>query len=208
MRKAIVLVLTLCLSMMAAMTGSAQTAEETGILPEIAGENGTTYVNLFEVIVSDEWNPTWQDYISAIVGEEDAPMYVTMLQSSVTSDLYGEEAAEAFAEGSPRFDCWYINDAASFTFQGDTITYLKSDGTSETLTYEYLGQYLIGEQETMMYMGEEISMAFPCDVYQSTDEAGEFNYFFLRDDTMAETFHIEFRYGKDLEELQGYLTGP
>ena len=25
---------------------------------------------------------------------------------------------------------------------------------------------------------------------------------------MEETGHIEFRYGKDLEELQGYFTGP
>jgi hypothetical protein len=60
----------------------------------------------------------------------------------------------------------------------------------------------------MMYQGMEISMAFPVDVYKSVDEAGEFNYFFLREDTMEETFHIEFRYGKDLEELQGYLVGP
>jgi len=57
-------------------------------------------------------------------------------------------------------------------------------------------------------MGQDISVGFPCDVYQSTDEAGEFNYFFLRDDTMDTTWHIEFRYGKDLEELQGYFTGP
>ena len=35
-----------------------------------------------------------------------------------------------------------------------------------------------------------------------------FNYLFLRDDTMEETGHIEFRYGKDLEELQGYFVGP
>ncbi len=51
-------------------------------------------------------------------------------------------------------------------------------------------------------------MAFPVDVYKSTDEASEFNYFLLREDTMEETYHIEFRYGRDLEELQGYLKGP
>lgn len=50
----------------------------------------------------------------------------------------------------------------------------------------------------MIYMGQEISVEFPCDVYKSMDDAGEFNYFFLRDDTMEETGHIEFRYGKDL----------
>jgi hypothetical protein len=45
-------------------------------------------------------------------------------------------------------------------------------------------------------------------VYKSTDEAGEFNYFLLREDTMEETYHIEFRYGRDMEELRGYLVGP
>ena len=66
----------------------------------------------------------------------------------------------------------------------------------------------MGETETMMYKGAEISMAFPVDVYKSTDEAGEFNFFLLREDTMAETYHIEFRYGSDLEALQGYMVGP
>jgi hypothetical protein len=51
-------------------------------------------------------------------------------------------------------------------------------------------------------------MAFPVDVYKSANEAGEFNYFLLREDTMEETYHIEFRYGRDLEQLQGYLVGP
>ena len=66
----------------------------------------------------------------------------------------------------------------------------------------------MGDGETMLYQGMEIPMAFPVDVYKSTDEAGEFNYFLLREDTMEETYHIEFRYGRDLEELQGYLVGP
>ena len=209
MKKLVSLFLCLCMLLTTAAFGLAETAVDTaGILPQIAGEGGTTYANLFEVIVNDTWTPVWNEYIGAIVGEENAPAATAMLQSSVTSDIYGPDAAAAFAEGSPRFNCWYINDAASFTFEGNTITVAKSDGTSETHTYEYLGQYNIGENETMNYMGQEISMAFPCDVYKSTDEAGEFNYFFLRDDTMATTWHIEFRYGRDLEELQGYLAGP
>ena len=183
-------------------------AAEAGILPAIAGETGTTYVSLFDVIISDRWTPVWQDYIAAVIGEEDAPMMTVGLQSAITSELYGEAAVEAFADGGYAFDCDFINDAQSITFKDDTATILKTDGTSETHTYEYLGQVSIGENETMMYQGTEISMAFPVDAYRSTDEAGEFNYFLLREDTMAETYHIEFRYGKDLEELKGYLVGP
>ena len=181
---------------------------ENGILPLVAGENDTTYVNLFGVILDDANYQTWYDVIAAIVGEDAAADTVSGLQKSISGELYGENAIEAYQDGNIAFDCWYINDVESFTFDGDSITATLNDGSSETHTYEYLGQYMIGEDETMNYMGQDISVGFPCDVYRSTDEAGEFNYFFLRDDTMDTTWHIEFRYGKDLEELQGYFTGP
>ena len=181
---------------------------QNGVFPAVAGDNGTTYVSLFDVIISDQWTPVWQDYVAAVVGEDAAPEMTAMLQSAITSELYGEAAVQAFAGGGYAFDCAFINDAQSITFKDDTVTILKTDGTSETHTYEYLGQVDVGESETMMYQGMEISMAFPVDAYRSTDEAGEFNYFFLREDTMEETYHIEFRYGRDLEELKGYLVGP
>lgn len=196
----------LCVS--AVSGAAAEAADFGGVFPALAGEDGTTYVSLFDVIISDQWTPVWQDYIAAIIGEEAAPEMTDRLQSSITSELYGEAAVAAYADGGYAFDCDFINGAQSITFRDDTAAILKTDGTSETHTYEYLGQYNVGENETMMYQGMEISMAFPVDVYKSTDEAGEFNYFFLREDTMAETYHIEFRYGRDLEELQGYLVGP
>ena len=208
MKKCISLILSLCLLLTTAALGLAEPAAETGVFPLIAGENGTAYVSLFDVIISDRWTPVWQEYIGAVIGEEAAPEMTARLQGSITSDLYGEAAVEAFAGGGYAFDCDFINGAERITFLGDTATILKTDGTSETHTYEYLGQYNVGETETMTYQGTEISMAFPVDVYRSTDEAGEFSYFFLREDTMAETYHIEFRYGRDLEELQGYLVGP
>lgn len=208
MRK-LVSVLTAVLLCMVSVAGTAEAGTGFGgIFPAVAGENGTTYVSLFDVIISERWTPVWQDYIAAVAGEDAAPDITARLQSSITSELYGEAAAAAFADGGYAFDCDFINGAQSITFRDNTATILKTDGTSETHTYEYLGQYSIGENETMTYQGTEISMAFPTDAYRSTDEAGEFSYFLLREDTMAETFHIEFRYGRSLEELQGYLTGP
>ncbi len=208
MKKFVSILLTALLLVVSVTGATAQTADFAGVFPAIAGENGTTYVSLFDVIISDKWTPVWQEYISAVLGDDAAPEMTGRLQSSITSELYGEAAIAAFADGGYAFDCDFINGAQSITFRDSTATILKTDGTSETHTYEYLGQYNVGETETMLYQGTEISMAFPVDVYKSTDEAGEFNYFFLREDTMAETYHIEFRYGKDLEELQGYLVGP
>ena len=179
-----------------------------GVWPDIAGENGTTYISLFDTIATEEWNPLWEDYVGAVVGEDAAPAIASALQGSVTSDLHGEEAIDAFADGGYAFDCHFINGVQSLIFKDNTVTILKTDGTLETHTYEYLGKYNIGEGKTMMYQGAEISMAFPVDVYKSTDEAGEFNYFMMREDTMNTTWHLEFRYGSDLEALQGYMVGP
>ena len=146
--------------------------------------------------------------IGAVVGEDTAPAMTAALQGSVTSNLHGEEAIAAFADGGYAFDCHFINGAQSLTFKDNTVTILKTDGTRETHTYEYQGKVNIGEGETMTYQGAEISMAFPVDVYRSTDEAGEFNYFLMREDTMDTTWHLEFRYGSDLNALQGYMAGP
>jgi len=179
-----------------------------GVWPDIAGKNGTTYVSLFDTIVTEEWNPLWVDYIGAVMGEGAAPAMAAALQGSVTSNLHGEDAIAAFADGGYAFDCHFINGAQSLTFKDNTVTILKTDGTQETHTYEYLGKVNIGEGETMMYQGAEISIAFPVDVYKSTDEAGEFNYFMMREDTMGTTWHLEFRYGSDLNALQGYMAGP
>ena len=208
MKKLLTILLALCLLAVQA-AGLAEPDSAPGVFPAVAGESGTTYVSLFDVIISDRWTPVWQDYIAAIVGEEAAADTTSRLQGSITSDLYGEAAVAAFANGGYAFDCDFINGAESITFNNDnTATILKTGGESETHTYEYQGQTNVGETETMMYQGAEISMAFPVDVYKSTDEAGEFNYFLLREDTMAETYHIEFRYGSDLKALQGYMVGP
>ncbi len=198
---------TLTASMMLVFCMPAAAEESTGILPAIAGD-GTTYANLFEVILDEQYDQIWLDSSAAVIGEDMAEEAVASLKEYISSDLYGEDAIAAFSDGGYAFDCWYINDASAFTFEGDTITIQKTDGTEETHTYTYLGSFNVGEGETMEYNGTEFEVAFPCDVYESTDDAGEFTYFFLRDDTMEDTYHIEFRYGSNLEDLQGYFVGP
>ncbi len=195
-----------------AMADEAPAAEGVGIYPEIAGESGITYDNFFDVTLADENYDLWYDCCASVMGESSAESMVDFMQGYISSDRYGDEAIAYYEENPDAqavFDCFYINGVKQVTFNPDfTISVDLEDGSNETHSYEYIGVYSVGAGETMNYMGEEISVEFPCDVYKSTDEAGEFNYFFLRDDTMEKTGHIEFRYGKDLEELQGYFVGP
>lgn len=202
----------LAVSILGAAPVMASDEASLGIWPEIAGESGTSYENLFKVILADDCYEEWYHFCAEAAGEETAKDTVEALQGSISAEIYGAEAVEAYKEADGyAFDCWYIHDADIFTFREEdgvlTADIKKTDGSTETHTYEYLGVYAIGGDETMTWDGQEISPAFDCDVYQSTDDAGEFTYFFLRDDTMEETYHIEFRYGSDLEELQGYLKG-
>lgn len=199
-----------CLTLLLLACGNQTNASEQleGIFPAIAGGEGTTYQSLFEVILDEQYDAYWNEKCASIVGEEAAEASAEALKSYISCDIYGQEAIDTYAQsGEMGFDCWYINDAKTFEFEGNQITTTLTDGTSSTHTYEYLGVYKIGEGETMEYGGQTIDPSFECDVYKSTDDAGEFTYFFLRDDTMEETYHIEFRYGSDLEQLQGYFVG-
>lgn len=210
MRKTLAILLALCLCcFQAAGLAEGEAASDFGVFTAIAGENGTDYVSLFDVILDEQYKGIWRDYCAAVVGEANAEAAVSALQGSISADIYGEEAIKAYGDRSNgvAFDCFFINDVDAFRFEGDTVTVTLKNGDTETHTYEYLGEVSVGEGETMSWQGQEISVAFPCEAYKSTDEAGEFNYFLLRDDTMESTYHTEFRYGKDLENLGGYFVG-
>lgn len=199
-----------CLAFSLAACGNQTDADQEleGIFPAIAGEKGTTYQSLFGVILDEQYDAYWNEKCASIVGDEAAEASAQALKSSISRDIYGQEAIGTYAAIRRHgIDCWYINDAETFEFKGNQVTTTLTDGTSSTHTYEYLGVYKVGEGETMEYGGQTIDPSFDCDVYKSTDDAGEFTYFFPRDDTMEETYHIEFRYGSDLEQLQGYFVG-
>lgn len=179
-----------------------------GVFSEIAGENGTTYEGLFGVILSDEYLDIWKECVAKFVPDDQVDETTEMLMHYINGDKYGEAAAEQLAAGDYSFCCDYINDAELITFSDHTITVKKTDGTEETHTYEYIGKVTIGEGEVYKQGENEFDMSMQVDGYKSTDEAGEFTYFLMREDTMSSTYHLEFRYGEKLEELQQYLTGP
>ena len=46
-------------------------------------------------------------------------------------------------------------------------------------------------------------------LYETADaDAGEFKYFYLMPDTPETTYHLEFRYGSNTEDLAKYNEGP
>ena len=102
-------------------------------------------------------------------------------------------AVKKYADGNMAYCCDFTQDVDTFTFDGSTISGKDADG-SELFehTYHYIGM-------------EDIRGLY---IYESDDaDSGEFTYFCMAPDTMATTWHIEFRYGSDLDALKQYDAG-
>ena len=171
-------------------------AEAQELLENVKG----TYDELFTVTNAEEYDQIWLDRCAAVVGDEAAAETADLLKNACAGTLYGEEAVEAYGDGSEgaQFDCFFINGVSQFVFDGNTISGLDENG-EEVFSHEYT---FLREASLMEGMMDGY-------LYETEDEdAGEFKYFFLLPDTPATTYHIEFRYGSDEQALESYNEGP
>lgn len=154
-----------------------------------------TYQELWPVILADEYQQTWLDDCAALVGEENAQAAYDKLASMVTGTVYGEEAVAAYANGGGAYVCSFTEGLSTLEFDGanSTIKGYGADGSELfSHTYHYVGM-------------EEIRGLYE---YESDDaDSGEFTYFCMAPDTNTTTYHIEFRYGSDLDALGQYDAG-
>ena len=157
-----------------------------------------TYVALFPVITAPEYDSIWLDACAAAVGEEAAPEVAEMLKTACSGTIYGQEAVDAFGDGSngAQFDCAFINGVDTITFDGATISGTLEGEEVFRHEYAYVGPLsLAGLMEGTLYE-------------TSDEDAGEFRYFYMMPDTPATTYHLEFRYGSDVDALTQYNEGP
>lgn len=167
--------------------GNQETADQ--LLADLNG----TYQELWPVILSDEYHQLWLDDSAAIVGDDNAEAAVEKMSSMVTGTVTGEDAVEAYKDGNMAYDCEFLQDVAQFTFDGTTISGTDENG-NEVFSHSY--HYISMEEARGLY------------IYESDDaDSGEFTYFCIAPDTMSTTWHIEFRYGSDLDALRQYDAG-
>lgn len=159
------------------------------LLTDISG----TYQELWPVILDEKYKSTWIDDSAAIVGEENAEAAFNKMTSMVTGTVTGEKAVEQYSDGNMAYCCEFLQDVDKFTFDGNTISGVDKDNKQLfSHTYHYVGT-------------EDVRGLY---IYESDDnDSGEFTYFCLAPDTMATTWHIEFRYGSDLDALKKYDAG-
>ena len=189
----LMLVLVMMMGAMALAEGD-DTAAAAQLLEDVKG----TYVALFPVITAPEYDQLWLDPCIEAVGEEAAPEVAEMLKTACSGTIYGQEAVDAFGDGSngAQFDCAFINGVDTITFDGATISGTLEGNEVFRHEYAYAGPLSLGG----MMDGT---------LYETSDaDAGEFRYFFMMPDTPATTYHLEFRYGSDVDALTQYNAGP
>lgn len=174
-------------------SGSVTTDENQTAAMQLLRNLKGDYQELWPVVLADEYHQLWLDDSAALVGEENAEAAVEKISSMVTGTVTGEEAVEAYKDGNMAYDCEFLQGVDKFTFDETTISGTDENGKELfSHSYSYIGM-------------EEIRGLY---IYESNDaDSGEFTYFCLAPDTMATTWHIEFRYGSDLQALKQYDAG-
>lgn len=179
----------------------------------IAGSSQSrAYKGLFKpTILKTEYDGIWLKYITPLVGTENAAQTATMLKSSISAPSYGKNVSEE-QKKQGLFNCEFHPLDTVLTFSSKDGAYALSDGT-KTYTYEYLGLSHMGKNDNWHALFPERfkegeSRAFDCSVYKAKEsDAGEYKYVLLCPDTPEETYHIEFRYGANINDLQSALDG-
>ena len=175
-------------------SAEADAAAAAQLLEDVKG----TYVALFPIITDPAYDQIWLDHCAAVVGDEMAPDVAQLLKDACNGTIYGQEAIDAFGDGSvnPQFDCLFVGGVDQITFDGATISGTLAGEEVFSHEYAYVSPLSLGG----MMNGW---------LYETADEdAGEFKYFFMMPDTPATTYHLEFRYGSDVDALTQYAEGP
>lgn len=187
-KKIVALVLCLvCLVSVVCVAG----AEEADYLAGISG----TYVELFPEMAKEEYRQLWLDAAAPLVGEEYAEDATDLLLSMCMGEIYGDEATQAYDEDpdSMCFDCYFLGGVAQFVMDGDVITGLDADG-NEVFSHTYHAIDVDCEEDFLFYQTDDA-------------DAGQFTYFAFSPDTMETTYHLEFRYAENVEDLLSWFEG-
>lgn len=153
-----------------------------------------TYQQLFEgATLESRYDHYWYDYCAAVAGADNANELVSQLKGSI--------GAEEGQQGGDTFFCGFMGDAATLTFNGLQISGFDAQGVQLfSHPYRYVGAGALYAE------GQVVMPGFT--ILESLDaNSAEYTYFLMAPDTPDETYHIEFRYGSDLDALQQFATG-
>ena len=194
MKKGCSLLVALAMLMCAVLSGAV--AEEDFDPVQLMHDVNGTYTELFTTLCKPEYDSVWVEKSAAVVGEENAEMVAEILKSACTGTIFGEEAVKAYAEAPEEavFDCYFQGGVSKFVFNDGNVKGLDTDGN---VVFDHNYTYV-----------ETLPDTIACYLYKTDDaDAGDFTYVALAPDTPATTYHIEFRYGGNYEDMGKLYEG-
>lgn len=153
-----------------------------------------SYIELFPEFAKDEYHATWVKYVEPIVGAEKADENIDFLLDFCMAEIYGDEATAAYAiPENAHFNCYFLGGVDKFTVSGNTISGIDENG-KEVFSHVY----------ESVENAEDTGFLY----YKTNDsDAGQFTYFAFCPDTPDTTYHLEFRYAENLDDLQSWVEG-
>ena len=179
-------------------TSAEVSVEASGDLAALEG----TYVELFPEFAKEEYKDWWTECINAYETDDaTVESYYKMLTESYIGTLKGQEAVDTYTAESFLFDCYFENDIATITIDGNSISGADAKG-NQVFSHEY--EYV---EDIDAAYGEAVMPGY-FHIYKTNDaDAGDYTYFAFTDDTPAGEYHIEFRYGENLEGMGSFVDG-
>ena len=176
-------------------SNDSKTDEDQAAAEQLMVDLTGSYQELWPVILDEKYEQTWVDDCKELVGEENAQAAYEKLASMVSGTIYGEEAVAAYTDGNGVYDCSFTEGVSKLEFDGEDARIKGYDADGKELfshTYHYIGM------ENVRGLYE----------FESDDaDSGEFTYFCIAPDTNDTTYHIELRYGSDIDALGKYDAG-
>ena len=181
-------------SVSSSVVSSAVADQTTDAEDYLSGISGS-YVELFPEMAKSEYRDLWIGAATPLVGEENAESATDMLLGMCMAEPYGEQAIEKYTADpdSTAFNCYFLGGVKKFVMEGDTITGLDAQG-QKVFSHSYKQLDVDNENGFLFYQSED-------------EDSGEFTYFAFAPDTMETTYHLEFRYAEDLDDLQSWYEG-
>ena len=131
------------------------------------------------------------DYLASISGT-----YVELfpeLSKAEYREMWINATTPLVGAESMAFDCYFLGGVHKFVMDGQTITGLDEEG-KQVFSHSYKAMNLDNENGFIFYESEDA-------------DSGEFTYFAFSPDSMDTTYHLEFRYAEDIDDLQSWFAG-
>lgn len=157
--------------------------------------NEGTYIELFPVMYQPKYDQVWKDAAASVVPADKVDETVNTIRNMDNGTLYGQAAIDAYKgnTGFPKYFCGFIHGPKEIQIAKNGVIRGYDEKGTTVFSHKY---HFVGYDKTRNFYE-----------FMTDDDSTYFKYFVFADDTNDTTYHIEFRYGDNLDDLLNWTEG-